>query len=160
MVSGDRRLRVVLIHCVKGGLPFRVVSSTCHRDSATTVISSYGHHWNIEVTFRELKQEPGFAESSARKPAAVVRTAPFVALVYTALVLWFLDTRIGKVEVPVRPSYPTQGLRFPDILRAAQLSLQPLDIVAVSRGIPDRGGIRPGVQPESRRRSEDLRRAA
>jgi hypothetical protein len=159
-VSGDRRLRIVLIRSVKGSIPFRVVFSTSHRDSATKVISGYAHRWNIEVTFRELKQELGFADSSARKPAAVLRTAPFVGLVYTALVLWFLDKRSGKAEVPVRPWYPKQGLSFADILRAAQLSLQPLDILAVSRWTPDRRETLPSVRSEPRRRSGKLRRAA
>ncbi|MBM4392710.1 MAG: hypothetical protein FJ090_16425 [Deltaproteobacteria bacterium] len=130
----------------------RVVFSTCHRDRAATVNSSNGHRWNMEVTFRELKQELGCPDSSARKPAAVLRTAAFVGLVHTAFVLWFLDKRSGKAQVPARPWYPKQGLGFADILRAAQLSLQPLDILAVSRGFPDRGEIRPSVQPESRRR--------
>ncbi len=159
-VSGARRLRVVLIRSVKGSIPYRVVFSTCHRDSAAKVISGYGHRWNIEVTFRELKQELGFADSSARKPAAVLRTAPFVGLVYTTLVLWFLDKRSGKAEVPVRPWYPKQGLSFADILRAAQLSLQPLDIPAVSRAIPDRREIRAPAHPRARSSSERLRRAA
>lgn len=123
---------------------------------------SYGHRWNIEVTFRELKQELGFADSSARKPMAVLRTAPFVGLVYSALVLWFLDRRSGKAELPARPWYrQKQGVSFADILRAAQRSLQPLDIIAVSGAMLDVGGIQanatrltrfPSKSPHSRAR--------
>jgi len=139
-VCQGRLLRIVLIKCVKGTIPFRVVFSTCHQDSARTAISSYAHRWNIEVAFRELKQELGFADSSARTPTAVLRTAPFVGLVYSALVLWFLDQRCGKADLPIRPWYrQKQGLSFADILRAAQLSLQPLDILAVSGATPDLG---------------------
>lgn len=160
-VSGERPLRIVLIRSVKGTIPFRVVFSTCRRDSAATVISGYGHRWNIEVAFRELKQELGFADSSARKPAAVLRTAPFVGLIYTALVLWFLDARCGKAELPIRPWYrQKQGLSFADILRAAQLSLQPLDILALSRATPDRGEIAPRRPKILPRPSVPSRRAA
>jgi hypothetical protein len=161
-VCEDRLLRIVLIKCVKGNIPFRVVFSTENRDSASAVISGYGHRWNIEVTFRELKQELGFADSSARKPMAVLRTAPFVGLVYSALVLWFLDRRSGKAELPARPWYrQKQGVSFADILRAAQRSLQPLDIIAVSGAMLDVGGIQanatrltrfPSKSPHSRAR--------
>jgi hypothetical protein len=160
-VSKDRLLRVVLIRSVKGNIPFRVVFSTSHHDSASAVISSYGHRWNIEVAFRELKQELGFADSSARTPSAVLRTAPFVGLIYTALILWFLDRRCGKAKLPIRPWYrQKQGISFADILRAAQLSLQPLDILAVSRSGPDLQKNRRGPAPASRRLSAAAHQAS
>ncbi len=160
-VCKDRLLRVVLIRCVKGTIPFRVVFSTRHRDSASAVISGYGHRWNIEVAFRDLKQDLGFADSSARKPMAVLRTAPFVGLVYTALVLWFLDRRSGKAELPIRPWYrQKQGFSFADILRAAQLSLQPLDILAVSRKRADLTENRRIASPAAPTPSAALHRAA
>ena len=159
-VCEGRLLSVVLIKSVKGTIPFRVVFSTNAKDSASKVISGYGHRWNIEVTFRELKQELGFADSSARKPMAVLRTAPFVGLVYTALVLWFLDRRSGKTVIPIRPWYPKQGISFADILRAAQLSLQPLDILAVSRARPDLGKNRRGARTPAPSRSAAVLRAA
>jgi hypothetical protein len=39
------------------------------------------------VTFRDRKQHPGFAETSARTPRAVQRSAPFVGLLYIVVVL-------------------------------------------------------------------------
>jgi hypothetical protein len=160
-VCGDRLLRVILIRCVKGNIPFRVVFSTCHRDSAARVISGYGHRWNIEVTFRELKQELGFADSSARKPSAVRRTAPFVGLVYTALVLWFLDARSGNAKVPVRPWYRLKkGISFADILRAAQESLRPLDILDVSHRTTERRETAERPASRRHRHSEAPLRAA
>jgi len=160
-VTGTRLLRVVLIRTVKGTVPFRVVFSTARDDSAAKVISGYGHRWNIEVAFRELKQELGFADSSARKPAAVLRTAPFVGLIYSGLVLWFLDARCGAAELPARPWYrQKQGLSFADILRAAQLSLRPLDILAASATTRDLRKNRRAVSEARRSRSGPLRYAA
>jgi hypothetical protein len=160
-VCGNRLLRIVLIRSVKGTIPYRVVFSTCSRDSASTVISGYGHRWNIEVAFRDLKQELGFADSSARSPAAVLRTAPFVGLVYTALVLWFLDKRSGKAILPVRPWYRHKdAVSFADILRMAQQALRPLDILAISSAAPDLDKIRHHRPRRSLSPSKQLRCAA
>jgi hypothetical protein len=59
------------------------------------------------VLFRDIKQQLGFADSSARKQAAVERVAPFVAFAYTLLVLWFADTiwSTPLAEPPIRPWY-------------------------------------------------------
>ena len=49
-----------------------------------------------------LKQQLGFADSSARKQAAVERTAPLVALMYTTLVLW-MATGIHRTHLATPP---------------------------------------------------------
>lgn len=133
-VCGAALLRVVIVRCVKGKLPFRVVFSTDPSRSPAEIIAAYGERWNIEVCFRELKQDMGFADSSARKATAVERTAPFVALTYTALVLWFLEKGQVAAVVPPRPWYPHKtGFSFLDILRAAQVTLRDVDILSPHR---------------------------
>jgi hypothetical protein len=96
------------------------------------VLETYAGRWGIEVCFRELKQLLGFADSSARKRAAVERTAPFVGYVYTALVLWFATRAhaVTEVVIPIRPWYRHKtGCCFADILRTAQRTLAPLDVL-------------------------------
>jgi hypothetical protein len=50
--------------------------------AAQQVLETYAGRWAIEVCFRDMKQQVGFADSSARQRAAVERTAPFVGLSY------------------------------------------------------------------------------
>ena len=74
----------------------------------------------------------GFADSSARKETAVLRVAPFVGLLYTALVVWFLEgaSTTGLATPPLRPWYThKQGLCFQDILRAARRAMVGIDIL-------------------------------
>jgi hypothetical protein len=86
----------------------------------------------IEVFFREGKQLLGFADSQARKEAAVLRVAPLVGLLYSTLVLWFVQDiyRMPIAALPVRPWYRHKvGLCFADILRAAQRTVTHVDVL-------------------------------
>ena len=89
---------------------------------------------------RDLKQLLGFADSQARKRAAVERTAPFVGITYTTLVLWFADEvwQSPLAAPPTRPWYPQKrGLCFADILRCAQRIMPALDILDPQRRVAD-----------------------
>jgi hypothetical protein len=137
-VCGIRLLRVVIVRCVKGKLPFRVIFTTDPSLSPVQIIEGYNHRWNIEVCFRELKQDMGFADSSARKAEAVERTAPFVALAYSALVIWFLENGHTSAVLPFRPWYThKKGFSFLDVLRAAQATMRKVDILSPERVLPD-----------------------
>lgn len=128
---GPQLLRIVIVPEVQGRLELRVFFATDDSLSPAEVLEGYSRRWNIEVTFRELKQDLGFAHSSARKPAAVKRTAPFVGLIYTALVLWFAEfaSQHPSAAPPVRPWYRRKRSRtFADVLRTAQRALATADI--------------------------------
>ena len=108
-------------------LPFRSAShfffSMDTSLSVPELLGLYSRRWSIEILFRELKQLFGFADSSARKKEAVLRTAPFVGLCYTTLVLWCVSSSdaIKLAAPPVRPWYPhKRGLSYADILRAVR----------------------------------------
>ena len=91
----------------------------------------------MEVFFREAKQLLGFADSSARTERAVRRVAPFVGLLYTTLVLWFLENlgRSFEASVPIRPWYSHKsGLSFEDILRTARSVIATVDILDLGNG--------------------------
>jgi hypothetical protein len=153
-------LRIVIVKIDDGAIGMRVFFSTDATIEIPVILETYAGRWAIEVCFRELKQLLGFGDSSARKRAAVERTAPFVGLIYTTLVLWFAEgihrTRIASP--PLRPWYRhKQGLCFADVLRAAQRALTPLDVLDPRRSL---GNLR---KPGPRRawlREPRLRHAA
>ncbi len=128
---GVRMLRVVVVRVDTGTLGARVFFCTDLAVSIPALLEGYAGRWSIEVCFRELKQQLGFADSSARKREAVERTAPFVALSYSAVVLWAIRSReaILLAAPPLRPWYPhKQGLCFADLLRAARRATALLSI--------------------------------
>jgi hypothetical protein len=133
---GARLLRVVIVATTKGSVPYRVFFSTDASLDARAIAEIYAQRWGIEVFFRDAKQLLGFADSPARKAAAVLRTAPFVGLLYSTLVLWFLEGASTSpiAAPPPRPWYPhKQGMSFADILRAARRALRGGDILDPGR---------------------------
>lgn len=129
---GIRLLRIVIVATTQGKVPFRVFFCTDATVDVVRVLETYAGRWGIEVFFREAKQLLGFADSSARTEAAVKRVAPFVGLLYTALVVWFLEgARQSPLAVPpTRPWYThKQGVSFADILRTARRAMIGFDIL-------------------------------
>jgi hypothetical protein len=150
-------LRIVIVKVDDGAIGMRVFFSTDPTIDVPVILETYAGRWAIEVCFRDLKQLLGFGDSSARKRAAVERTAPFVGLVYTTLVLWFAEgvhrTRIAAP--PLRPWYRhKRGLCFADVLRAAQRALLPLDVLDPRRSLANLRKLRTrrAWPPESRLR--------
>ena len=157
---GEIPLRIVIVECHRGSIPYRVFFSTDATLSPKQVLEGYAQRWGIEVCFRELKQALGFSDSSARKRQAVERTAPFVGMTYTLLVLWFLEgaSPLGNLVMPIRPWYRhKRGLCFNDILRAAQHVLPHLDVLDPGRDI---NNLQPIRSKPSKPALRPLRRAA
>lgn len=131
-VAGLCLLKIVLVKMEGGTLPFRVFFCTDSLRTSRQVIEGYAQRWAIEVLFRDLKQLLGFAASRARTPLAVLRTAPWVGICYSLLVLWYvqLAAPLPHLGLPQRPWYRTkQTVSFADILRLAQRTLAPADWV-------------------------------
>ena len=135
---GTRLLRIVIVHVFNGTLDVRVFFSTDAAMTVPQILEGYASRWSIEVMFRDLKQLFGFADSSARKRAAVERTAPFVGLTFTLLVVWFAQNAWSTSFAipPLRPWYRhKRGLSFADVLRTAQRALAPLDVLDPRRSL-------------------------
>ena len=135
---GVQLLRIVVVRVNRGTIGIRVFFSTDGSLPVRQVLETYAGRWEIEACFRNLKQLLGFADSSARKKAAVERTAPFVGLVYTTLVLWFAAGahRSPLAAPPLRPWYShKRGFSFADVLRTAQRALAPLDVLDPRRSL-------------------------
>ena len=129
---GIRLLRIVIVATEQGTVPIRVFFCTDATVDVVRLIETYAGRWGIEVFFREANPLLGFADSSARSEAAVRRVAPFVGLLYTALVVWFLEgARTSPLATPpLRPWYThKQGLAFADILRTARRAMVGFDIL-------------------------------
>ena len=73
---------VVVVRELSGSIRQRVFFCTRPDLWVFQILEGYSERWAIEVTFRDLKQFLGFADSSARKREAVVRVAPFVAYLF------------------------------------------------------------------------------
>lgn len=136
--SGARLVRVVVVRVDDGAIKLRVFVCTDPTLPVATILETYAERWALEVTFRDLKQQLGFADSSARKREAVERTAPFVGYIYATLILWFADNASESpiAAPPIRPWYPhKRGFSFADILRTAQRVLAPLDVLDPARSL-------------------------
>lgn len=130
--AGKTLLKIVIVQVLRGEVPLRVFFCTDASRPASEVIESYASRWGIEVLFRDLKQLLGFASSRARSPLAVLRTAPWVGMCYTLLVLWYMELKweTSQMGLPARPWYRTkQSVSFADILRLAQRTLASVDWV-------------------------------
>ena len=147
---GPRLLRIVIVETDAGTIAWRVFFCTDASLSVPEILAGYGSRWSIECFFRDGKQLLGFADSCAHKKQAVLRVAPFVALLYSALVLWFMEgaSLSPLATPPVRPWYlHKRGLSFHDILRAARRALAGIDVFDLLNDIenlaeaPRRSGI-------------------
>jgi hypothetical protein len=157
---GTRLLRIVVVRIDTGRIPLRVFFCTDPSVEIRYLLEGYSSRWSIEVCFRNLKQLFGFADSSARTRAAVLRTAPFVGLVYSLLVVWYFKHAHTKpVAAGIeRPWYrQKRGVAFADILRTAQRvvgSCEVLDLLAPHKDLRQvRRRRRPPSRSQHRRRS-------
>lgn len=154
-VCGGRLLRVVVVRELSGSIGQRIYFCTRPDLWVFQILEGYSQRWAIEVTFRDLKQLLGFADSSARKRAAVERVAPFVAYLFSFIVLWAALHPVARrlALPPRRPWYPLKrDLSCEDLLRAARRAGQAARIADLLPG-PDNLRILSGRPSSSRQRS-------
>lgn len=120
---GKDLLHIVITKTGGGDIPFRVFFCTDQEVSVAYLLERYASRWSIEVTFFDMKQFLGFADSQAWSRLAVERTAPFVAYLYTIIIIWYATSVPGTqlAFFPVRPWYRhKKAPSFADMLGAAQ----------------------------------------
>ena len=123
---GGRQLRIVVVRVYTGALPCRVFFSMDASLEPETILAKYARRWSIEVTFRNLKQLMGFEHPQVRVTRSVLRMAPFIAMLYTAIILWYVEhaCRVPRLVQPVGPWYTKkQYVAFEDMLYAARKAL-------------------------------------
>jgi hypothetical protein len=157
---GTRLLRVVIVFVPEGAIRCRVFFSTDPDMSVVQnprrICRSLVHRGHVQ----EPQAAPRIRRLSGAEEEAVERTAPFVGVTYTLLVLWFLQHahRTELAAPPVRPWYRhKRGFSFADVLRTAQRVLAPLDVLDPSRAIANLHQLSSSHTPPSR---IDRRRAA
>jgi len=159
--TGTRVVRIIIVATDTPAMPYRVFFCFDTTLDVRTVLETYACRWGIEVFFREAKQLLGFADSQARKEAAVLRVAPLVGLLYSSLVIWFTQEGIYRAPMaapPVRPWYGHKvGFCFADILRAAQRSLARVEVLVPCN---DLGNLQEQAAPARRRGFRALDTAA
>lgn len=135
---GTRLLKIVVVPVARGNDEVQVFFCTDPKVSADYLLERYASRWAIEVTFRDLKQLLGFADSQARTRRAVERTAPFVGLLFTLIVLWYAEAgHRSRFDVwPLRPWYRTKtDPSFEDMLWAARRAVADMGVADLAREI-------------------------
>jgi hypothetical protein len=159
-VGSGRVFRVIVVRQFEGKAGLRAFFSTDTGLSVQQILERYSMRWAVEVAFRELKQSLGFADSSARKRASVERVAPFVAYLYSFLVLWAaLKPSAQRLAAPpFRPWYSTKtDLSFEDLLRAVRTAGRSARIADL---VPRRENLRKPDPQTGPARQHSLRFAA
>lgn len=121
--AGGLLLKIVVTPTRAGKIPYRVFFCTDPTVSVQYLLEQYACRWSIEVTFFDIKQYLGFADSQAWTEQAVQRTAPFAGYLYTIIVIWYATAGRGSPldVIPHRPWYTAKRCpSFPDMLGAAQ----------------------------------------
>lgn len=112
-----RPLRVVAVEALSGGRGREAFYSTCHTATAIEVLTWYSWRWSIEQTFHDSKQQLGFEEPQGWSRRAVQRTAPMAMLLYSLIVLWFVEYGHAAYRPITRPWYLTKKhASFADML--------------------------------------------
>lgn len=113
----DRLLRVVAVEPLTGGRPRQAFYSTACSATAEEVLHWYSARWSLEVTFHDAKGQLGFEEPPGWSRRAVERTAPVGLLLYSVIVLWFVQRGHRDYKAPHRPWYTTKRqASFADML--------------------------------------------
>ena len=113
----ERALRIVAVEAVSGGRGRQAFYSTSWQASAVEVLSWYAWRWSIEVAFHDSKQSLGFGEPQGWTRKAVERTAPMAMLLYSLIVLWFVQEGHRCYRELERPWYTTKSRpSFADML--------------------------------------------
>ncbi len=122
----ERPLRVVAIEALSGGRGQQAFYSTCWQATAIELLTWYAWRWSIEVAFHDSKQSLGFEEPQGWSRRAVQRTAPVAMLLYSLIVLWFVQEGHRSYRPLNRPWYTTQAEpSFADMLATVRrLSLR------------------------------------
>lgn len=87
----DRPLRVVAVEALRGGRGREAFYSTCAAATAEHILTWYARRWAIEVAFHDSKQHLGFEEPQGWTRQAVERTAPLAMILYSLIVIWFVQ---------------------------------------------------------------------
>jgi hypothetical protein len=99
-VFGARPVHVVLVRdpAAPDGFDLALVSTDLSA-TATELVERYAARWQVEVCFRQMRQDAGVGQARNRTPRAVQRTLPFGLVCYSLAIVWY--TRHGHAPTDV-----------------------------------------------------------
>jgi hypothetical protein len=157
--SGPRRLlRIVITRDPSGRLKDAAFFHTRADATPSEVITTYSRRWELEVTFRNCKQQLGLEDPAngfarrkrrdkkhagpyplrGRQPIASARTAPFSFIVHAIVVIWYV--RCGRPNQDIKlarrlaPWYRHKStISFTDMLESLRRQLDKNDFPRTRR---------------------------
>ena len=118
-VGRSELMRLVIVRDFPGHERDDVFVSTDPSMSAEAIIETYCRRWSLEVTFHETKGKLGLEQPQNRTELAVHRTAPLALLLYSLVLLWYVQTgqRLRAARTTALPWYRTKTVpAFSDML--------------------------------------------
>ena len=91
-VAGSEPMRLIVVRGFPGHERDDVLVCTDPSMSPVQIIEGYCKRWSLEVAFHETKGKLGFEQPQNRTERAVERTAPFALLLYSLVVLWYVQS--------------------------------------------------------------------
>jgi hypothetical protein len=119
VVAGSEPMRLIVVRGFPGHERDDALVCTDPSMTPAQIIEGYGKRWAIEVAFHETKGKLGFEEPQNRTERAVERTAPFALLLYSLVVLWYVQSG-HKLRAARRATLPWYSVKvapaFSDML--------------------------------------------
>ena len=104
----EKPLRVVAVEALQGGRGREAFYSTCVTATAEQILTWYAQRWAVEVAFHDSKQYLGFEEPQGWTRNAVERTAPVAMILYSLIVLWFVQEGHHHYHLTLCPWYQSK----------------------------------------------------
>lgn len=117
----DRLLRIVVTEPLRqddrASKAQALYYSTATWADATAVLCWYARRWSLEVAIHDAKQQMGMGQAQSWTCNAVLRCAPTLMLLYSAVCLWFLSHGHRFWRTHRWPWYPHKSsISFADML--------------------------------------------
>lgn len=112
-VFGTRPVHVVLVRdpAAPDGFDLALVSTDLAA-TATGLVERYAARWQVEVCFRQMRQDAGVGQARNRTRRAVQRTVPFGLVCYSLAIVWYTRSGHAPTDVAARralaPWYKTK----------------------------------------------------
>lgn len=107
-----RQVRYAIVQDPAGIYEEQYFFSTDPEQTAAQIIVEFSHRWPLERTFQDVRDKLGVEDAEVQHPHAVRRVVPFLLLLYSLVVLWYL--RVGHLEVQRLPLYRDPWYAKPD----------------------------------------------
>jgi hypothetical protein len=113
-VFGTRPVQVVLVRSPEApdGFDLALVTTDLAA-TAAELVERYSGRWQVEVSFREARQDAGVGQARNRTRLAVQRTVPFGLVCYSLAIVWYAQHGYHPADLAARraqaPWYQTKA---------------------------------------------------